>query len=143
VTLPAPVPGLVIRYAFLWSTEQAAGKSEAAKERPCVLVVALKRADGGISTVVAPITHRPPEDPEDSIEVPMPVCRSLGLVGDRHWIRVDELNSFGWPGFDIRPEPRTGRVDYGMIPRALYEQVRRRILERNEFKKVRRVPRDA
>jgi hypothetical protein len=73
----------------------------------------------------------------------MPVCRSLGLDGDRHWIRVDELNSFGWPGFDIRPEPRTGRVDYGMIPRALYEQVRRRILERNEFKKVRRVPRDA
>jgi hypothetical protein len=34
VSFPAPKPGLVIRYSFLWSHEADAGAVEGAKDRP-------------------------------------------------------------------------------------------------------------
>lgn len=136
--LPTPVPGLVIRYAFLWSHEAEAGAEEAAKDRPCAIVLAVRRAPGGaLRVVVAPITHRPPDDPAESLELAPATARNLGLDGGRHWLRVDELNSFEWPGFDIRPIPGRGRrIDYGMLPRDLYEALRRLLLERRAFRKT-------
>lgn len=44
MSLPDPKPGLVIRYGFLWSDERAGGAVEAAKDRPCAIVVAVRRA---------------------------------------------------------------------------------------------------
>lgn len=80
MTFPVPKPGLVIRYAFLWSSERAAGATEGAKDRPCAIVVATRRdAAGDIRTIVAPVTHRPPDDPAASIEIPAATCRRLGL----------------------------------------------------------------
>ena len=35
MSLPVPRPGLVIRYSFLWSREQASGATEGAKDGPC------------------------------------------------------------------------------------------------------------
>ncbi|MGE0425748.1 MAG: hypothetical protein AB7O88_26040 [Reyranellaceae bacterium] len=64
MSLPAPKPGLVIRYSFLWSGEHAEGAEEGARDRPCAIVVAVRRdPNGDIQTIVAPITHRPPRDP--------------------------------------------------------------------------------
>ena len=40
MTLPVPLPGLVIRYSFLWSREARAGATEGRKDRPCAIVVA-------------------------------------------------------------------------------------------------------
>jgi len=140
--IPPPVPGMVIRYAYLWSDDKAKGRVEGAKERPCVLVLAVRQATGIIQTVVAPITHAPPGDPADSIEVPSTVRQSLGLDTERQWVRLDELNSFGWPGFDLRPHPRTGAIAYGMLPRDFYEEVRIRILERNKRKRLKPISRD-
>lgn len=56
--LPAPVPGLVIRYGYLWHSEHQAG-SEEGKDRPCAIVAALRPADdpGEIRVLVLPITH--------------------------------------------------------------------------------------
>lgn len=144
MSLPPPRPGLVIRYAFLWSHEARAGQEEAAKERPCAIVVAARRqAHGAIQTLVAPITHRPPNDPAASIEIPANVGRGLGLDGERHWVRIDELNSFGWPGYDLRPLPgQPGRYDYGMLPRALFEAVRMAILDRQRHLALRALNRD-
>lgn len=121
MSFPTPRPGLVLRYGFLWSHEKEAGADEASKDRPAAIVVAAARkGTGDIETIVAPITHAPPEDPEDSIEIPPAVCRSLGLDGERHWLRLDELNRFAWPGYDLRPIPgHAGRYDYGMLPRPL------------------------
>jgi hypothetical protein len=45
--LPEPRPGLVIRYGFLWSHEAEAGAEEAAKDRPCAIVVAARRQENG------------------------------------------------------------------------------------------------
>jgi len=128
VRIPAPRPGLVIRYAFLWSHEKDAGTDEASKDRPCAVVVAVP---SDLRTIVAPITHREPEDASASIEIPNPVCRELGLDEGRHWLRVEELNRFVWPGYDLRPVPgRPETCVYGMLPPRLFEQLRQAILAR-------------
>ena len=144
MTFPAAKPGLVIRYSFLWSHEQDAGAEEGAKDRPCAIVVAApRRENGDISVIVAPITHAPPDDPADSIELPPAICRSLGLDGHRHWLRLDELNRFAWPGFDLRVIPgRPGQYAYGMLPRSLFEDLRKAILERQKARAPRIQGRD-
>jgi hypothetical protein len=134
MSLPIPKPGLVIRYRFLWSNEKAKGTVEGSKDRPCAIVVAAKRtADGDIDTIVAPITHRAPEDRSASIEIPAATCKSLGLDRDRHWLRLDELNRFAWPGFDLRPIPGSpDKYAYGMLPPGLFQQLREGILTRQK-----------
>jgi hypothetical protein len=144
VSFPAPRPGLVIRYAFLWSHERDAGADEAAKDRPCAIVVAARRADDGeIRALVAPITHAPPDDLRDSLEIPPAACRSLGLDKGRHWLRLDELNRFTWPGYDLRPIPgRPGEYAYGMLPQPLFEALRQGILDRQLARRAKTQPRD-
>lgn len=134
MNLPVPKPGLVIRYSFLWSNEHAAGATEGIKDRPCAVVAAARRdPNGDIQTIVAPITHRLPEDPTISIEIPAPTCKSLGLDSGRHWLRLDELNRFTWPGYDLRPVPgQPGRYDYGMLPPDLFRRLRNGILARQK-----------
>ncbi|MBL8630529.1 MAG: growth inhibitor PemK [Rhodospirillaceae bacterium] len=138
MSFPVPRPGLIIRYSFLWSHEKAKGAAEGAKDRPCAIVVATRKTEtGDLRVVVAPITHEPPADISASIEVPKAVCRALGLDGERQWLRIDELNSFAWPGFDLRPIPthaipgKSGAYDYGMLPKDLFEQLRTAILARD------------
>lgn len=130
MSLPVPKPGLVIRYGFLWSSEKSEGATEGAKDRPCAIVVATRCAPSGdILTIVAPITHRPPADVSTSIEIPSDICRLLGFDDGRHWIQVDELNRFAWPGFDLRPVPgQPERYDYGMLPPGLFRKLRDGIL---------------
>ncbi len=142
MTLPAPAPGLVIRYAFLWSHEREAGRTEAAKDRPCAIVLSARRAETGhLMVVVAPVTHSPPSAGQPSVAVPPDVAARLGLDDGPAWIRVDELNRFAWPGFDLRPIPgRAGAFAYGFLPQPLFEQVRALILESR--RKARTVPRD-
>lgn len=134
MNIPKPRPGLVIRYAFLWSHEEAAGAEEASKDRPCAIVVAARTgADGVTRATVAPITHSPPEDPAGSLEIPPPVCQALGLDSGRHWLRLDELNRFVWPGYDLRPIPgRPEDCEYGMLPPALYERLRQSVILRQK-----------
>lgn len=141
--LPAPRPGLVIRYSFLWSHEADAGAEEAAKDRPCAIVVAARSDENGdIRTIVAPITHTPPEDPADSVEIPPDVCRRLNLDSGRHWLRFDELNRFAWPGYDLRPIPqRPGEYAYGMLPPGLFEALRQGILARQQARQLSIQPR--
>jgi hypothetical protein len=142
VSIPAPKPGLVIRYSFLWSHERDRGAVEGSKDRPCAIVVATPRDENGnIRTIVAPITHRAPADAGTSLEIPAAICRSLGLDEGRHWLRFDELNRFFWPGYDLRPRP-DGRYDYGMLPPGLFEQLRRGIVELQRARKGRVVPRE-
>ncbi|MAW82662.1 MAG: growth inhibitor PemK [Parvularcula sp.] len=132
MSLPDPVPGLVIRHAFLWSHEAARGQSEAAKTRPCAIVVAAAQGENGaLRVTVAPITHSPPEDETTCVELPAEIARELGFDDDRQWLRFDELNYFDWPGFDLSPVPgESGRYDYGMLPRRFFETAKALILAR-------------
>ena len=145
MSLPDPRPGLVVRYAFLWSHEAAKGADEGSKDRPCAVVVATRRDQrGDIRVIVAPMTHEPPTDPKASIEIPPSVCRALGLDHDRQWLRLDELNRFSWPGYDLRPLPGgRDRYHYGMLPHDLFERLRRGILDRQRARRHMSVtPRD-
>lgn len=137
MTLPSPVPGLVIRHAFLRSHEVARGQREAAKSRPCAIVVAAAEVQSGtIRVTVAPITHSPPDDETACVELPAKIARDLGLDDDRQWLRFDELNYFDWPGFDLSPVPGAGaKYDYGMLPRRFFERVRLAILKRARARK--------
>jgi hypothetical protein len=144
VTFPAPKPGLVIRYSFLWSDEKDAGADEGSKDRPCAIVVAARKDEHADTRVlVAPITHAPPDDPSDSLEIPGEVAKALGLDGERHWLRLDELNRFSWPGYDLRPLPgKIAKYDYGMLPKALFEALKAGILQRQRAKHGRTQDRD-
>ena len=82
----APFPGLIVRYAFLWSNEARQGRIEAHKDRPCVVVVAVQRKDGARYRVrVVPITHAP-QAPDRAVALPPKVKRHLGLDADSSWI---------------------------------------------------------
>ncbi len=122
---PEPQPGLVISYAYLWHHEHRAGRDEGVKDRPCVIILAVRNAATGNTIVrVVPVTHSPPDNPATAVELPQAVKRHLGLDDDRSWIVIDEVNEFTWPGFDLRPiERSTDNVSYGVLPPRLFSAV--------------------
>lgn len=124
--LPRPEPGLVIHYQYLWQHEHEAGDDEGSKQRPCAIVVAITDHNGRIETVVAPITHRPPQPPAAGVEIPLNVKRHLGLDDQRFWVITTDLNVFEWPGVDIHPVPNApaGTFDYGFLPPALFNTIK-------------------
>jgi hypothetical protein len=127
---PAPAPGLVIHYDYLWRRQHAEGIENAAYPRPCVVVIAVQsRVRDALRVLVAPITHSAPRPGQSVIALPPRVKQSLGLDSERSWIVVDEANEFDWPGYDVRPD-RSGRTVYGFLPPKLYEQVRLAMLDR-------------
>jgi hypothetical protein len=124
MALPQPTPGLVISYNFLWHREHSMRRSEGAKTRPCVVILAVTYEGGEITVTVAPITHRKPSDATTALKLPPRVKQHLKLDSDQSWIVLDELNRFGWPGFDLRPIPRSkDQFDYGHLPPKLFQRV--------------------
>jgi hypothetical protein len=124
--LPDPQLGLVISYSFLWYDEHRKGIDEGRKDRPCVIVVSTRVDESGDTIVrVAPVTHSPPSDPNLAIEIPAAVKRHLGLDDARSWVILNEYNEFTWPGYDLRPIPRSAnRIDYGFLPPRLFAELR-------------------
>lgn len=143
MNFPAPRPGLVIRYSFLWSHEAASGATEGRKDRPCAIVVAVPKAEGGETrVVVVPVTHTEPRDPTRSVLLPAAVKASIGLDAKPSWVCLDEINAFAWPGYDVRTVPGTDRVDYGALPQALFERIRQGVLALHRDRRARMVGRD-
>ncbi len=129
---PTPRAGLVIRYSYLWQKEAAAGREEGVKDRPCAVILAVEDLGGDTVVYVLPITHSPPINPDDAIELPQATKARLGLDSDRSWIVASEGNSFVWPGPDLRPLPGKNPESsaYGMLPGAVFNAVRVRFLTR-------------
>jgi hypothetical protein len=129
VPLPAPEPGLVINYVYLWRDEAMAGREEGRKDRPCVIILSVQTVAGETIVTVAPITHAPPDRPEFAIEIPLATKRRLGLDDMQSWMIASDLNRFVWPGVDLRPIARGAPTyAYGRLPAALYHEVRERVL---------------
>ena len=124
---PSPIPGLVIRYAYLWKREADKGQTEGLKARPCVVVLCVEEVDGETVVTVAPITHSPPDDLALAIALTPATRRRLGLDAEKNWILATELNSFGWPGPDLMPTP-TGEYAYGELPAVVFEALKQKIL---------------
>ncbi|WP_284776882.1 hypothetical protein [Agrobacterium sp. lyk4-40-TYG-31] len=126
---PVPVQGLVVRYNYLWHSDYIGGLTDSGKNRPCALV--LYSSKKGQAAVV-PITHSPPELGEEdmSIMIPPDICKAIGLDEDVNWVRVNELNTFDWPGNHLRLRPdNPSRFDYGIMPKDFFEQVRDRLVD--------------
>lgn len=143
--LPLPEPGLIIRYAYLWRSEAFQGEEEGRKDRPCAVVLAREITETGeILALVAPITHTPPEEDTSALEIPARVKQRLGLDETPSWIITRELNSFSWPGPDIRPIARgegLAKFVYGHLPQKLTDEMIRRVVANvrsGEIKQVRR-----
>jgi PemK-like, MazF-like toxin of type II toxin-antitoxin system len=143
VSLPTPQPGLVISYSYLWAREHKEGTEEGGKNRPCAIVAARQIIEGREVVTVVPVTHTPPTDPAEAVEIPPALKTHLGLDEQPSWIFVTETNDFLWPGPDLRPIPgiTPSRFDYGMLPPRFFAHIRDRILQAHAQRKLTQVPR--
>ena len=141
--LPTPELGLVVSYAYLWNSEFEEGQEEGVKDRPCALVLSSQNEGGNTVVAVVPVTHTPPERPEEAVEIPAVVKRRLGLDEARSWIVVSEINRFIWPGPDLRPVSRAEpeRFEYGFLPPSLFRQVLDKFEVTVAARRLRTVPR--
>jgi len=140
MAFPDPVPGLVIRYSYLWRDEARRGDEEGAKDRPCVVVLAVTDVEGQPVVTVAPVTHTPPRKRNDAVELPLATKKRLGLDEQASWILSTEVNCFVWPGPDLRPVSRA-RADtfvYGFIPGGLLKALRGQIVRQGRVHVVNR-----
>jgi hypothetical protein len=120
--------GYIFRYSYLWHHQHQQGRRDGDKDRPCLVLALLRTDENGRKIVrVLPITHSPPADPAEAIEIPVAVKHRLKLDEDRSWIVLTESNRFIWPGPDIRPLD-TGDGYYGPLPPGLFNQVKRGFL---------------
>ena len=130
MALPKPVPGLVIRYGYLWAEEHARGQEEGVKDRPCAVILLTTDEDGEQWVTVVPVTHTRPSLPELAVEIPAATKRRLGLDEERSWVVLREPNRFLRPGPDLRPA-RPGdatTVAYGQLPYTLFEEIRTKFI---------------
>jgi hypothetical protein len=143
VSLPTPKPGLVISYAYLWAREHGRGAEEGVKNRPCAIVAARQLIEERTVVTVVPVTHTPPTDLAEAVEIPPSLKKHLGLDDMPSWVVVTETNDFLWPGPDLRPCPGVTpiRFDYGMLPPRFFAHIRDRILQAHLRRKLSRVSR--
>lgn len=122
------MPGLVLRYSYLWRSEHLRGQEEGRKDRPCAIVMIVTEGDGAQVVTVLPVTHSPPSDPTSALQIPHETKRRLGLDDERSWVVLTEANRFIWPGPDLRLD-ETGNAAsaaYGLLPRAFHDKFRDR-----------------
>jgi hypothetical protein len=143
VPFPEPVPGLVVRYSYLWAGEYGGGREEGSKDRPCAII--LVSTDDQVERVVTvlPVTHAPPSDQTLAVEIPPLTKRRLGLDEAQSWVVLTEANRFVWPGPDLRPSRRGGvaSIAYGQLPYALFETIRRKFVAAIRARRAGIVPR--
>lgn len=60
-----------------------AGREEGSKDRPCAIVLAVTDDEGESQVMVLPVTHSPPGEPADAVEISRPTKQRLGLDGER------------------------------------------------------------
>jgi hypothetical protein len=89
---------------------------------------------------VLPITHTPPTQDEDGVELPLVTKERLGLDAERSWIITTELNQFTWPGPDLRPTA-AGEYIYGYLPEKLMRIVIERVRKNARDRRLATVPR--
>lgn len=143
MAFPEPVPGLVIRYSYLWVEEHKRGQEEGVKDRPCAVILMTMNEDGERVVTVLPISHTPPADPNLAVEIPAPVKRRLKLDDERSWVVLTEANRFIWPGPDLRPltPGDSARVGYGPLPFGLFEEIRTKFIAAIRAQRASVVPR--
>jgi hypothetical protein len=141
MAIPAPEPGLVVHFNYLWSDEFDRGREEARYPRPCAIVLSYRRtADGVMIVLLAPIARSEPRTGDRAIELPQAVKKQLGLDDLRSWVMVDEVNETAWPGYDLQTNAQ-GQYAYGFIPPNLFRRIKAEMMQGLRASRLRRVPR--
>lgn len=125
------MPGLVIRYSYLWYSEHLQGREEGQKDRPCAIIASIRtNEDNNLRILVLPITHTPPDHASLAIEIPAVVKRRIGLDDAQSWVVLSEWNEFIWPGPDLRrlPGADASSAAYGVLPPSLFTTIRTRFI---------------
>jgi hypothetical protein len=127
--LPTEVKvGHVFHYSYLWYSQHLEGREDGDKNRPCVVLAIVAVEESGRKVVrVLPITHVPPANEHDAIEIPRLVKQRLKLDDERSWIVLTESNRFTWPGPDLR-QVESGDGYFGPLPPNLFAAVKRRFV---------------
>lgn len=140
-----PTPGDVINYAFLWNHEATRGQTEGLKDRPCVVVVSVTQEATGLNVIVCPLTSQTPVQGTTVVEIPTNVKNRLGLTDrEKSFAITSEINTFLWPGPDLRPFERNGTKDiyFGRIPQRLHAQIKDGILSHAKARKLKTTSRN-
>jgi hypothetical protein len=136
--IPEPKPGLVINYSYVWWDQARAGQEEGSKDRPCVITHTDAKDDRTVVSV-SPITHTPPREGSNAVELPHATKQRLGLDDARSWVVTTERNQFEWPGYDLRPISRNKpQVAYGSLPENMTADIQTHVQERARERTVSR-----
>lgn len=120
--------GWIFRYSYLWDRQHREGREEGDKDRPCLVLAIVMVTEAGAPVVrVLPITHAPPADRADAIEIPAALKNRLRLDHERSWIMLTESNRFVWPGPDLRSVDCDAGY-YGALTPGLFAEVKRRFV---------------
>ena len=95
--------------------------------------------EGRTFVTVVPVTHTPPAPSSLAVEIPYATKQRLGLDAGRSWVVLSEANRFEWPGPDLRmkePERVPESVAYGLLPRALFKEIRARFADAIESRRA-------
>lgn len=92
-----------------------------------MLAIVMTTEEGAPIVRVLPITHTPPTNPADAIEIPADVKGRLRLDAERSWIVLTESNRFAWPGPDLRAVD-TESGYHGALTPGLFAEVKRRFV---------------
>jgi mRNA-degrading endonuclease toxin of MazEF toxin-antitoxin module len=143
LSLPDPIPGLVIPYEYLWWYENNKGLENGRKIRPCAIILSTQQEHGQTIVTVVPITHTNPDALTTFVEIPLSVKQHLGLDDERSWVITNEVNQFTWPGSDIKPHTRNAEKNYtyGVLPPSLFNAIKKSLLESVLTKRLKTVKR--
>lgn len=119
--LPKPIPGLVIGYEFLFREDAAAGRENANRPHPGAIILVAQEGPNQRVSVVS-ISHSPPSPDEARHRMKLAhlECREMGLDDGDHWINLRDVNSFDWPGYDLKPIAPNGGYVFGRMPKTTF-----------------------
>lgn len=133
-----PNVGDVWFYPFLWSQEAARGETEGRKNRPTVVALRRRQAEGHLEILLVPITTKEPAGTTHSVEVPELEKKRAGLdTAIRHRVIVEQLN-FDQPDRSYYFEPSGRMGAFGLGFTKILQQALRNALEERKPQSVRR-----
>jgi len=124
MTLPTPRPGLVVGYDFLFREQADAGMENAGKPHPAAIILVVNE-DVQTRVSLLAISHSPPRSGEEPyrLKLTSAECRQMGLDSGDHWVNLQDINAFDWPGYDLVRSAPGGSYIYGTMRKATFVRI--------------------
>jgi hypothetical protein len=130
VARPDPERGQVIRFEYLWASEESQGYADGEKYRPCAIVVTIApKGDKPLRAMLCGITHTRPRPPSEGVAIPAQAKAALGLDAEPSWAIISEVNTVNWSDARFRKTP-SGGWTYGELPAQVMEEIRDKMIAR-------------